>query len=778
MNSYRCIVLLIVLFLTNITPLFSQREVSSFLELYGVRAVQLDLDLIYDPNQVEFRRRVDLVLDRLISIGANLVLLQVFQDPDGDGSANGVYFKTDMAPSLDALGTFLEEARERNIKIFAWMTTLTCSWVLEEHPNWEILSFDPDSGSYVTGKYWYRRASPFCDDFVAYLRDLYADLASYPLDGILLQDDLYLGEWEDFSEWARSAFRKEYGLELTPSLLKMGGWREKWINWKAERLMHIARILEETVKERRPEAIFSIDVYSDVLIYDDASSWLAQDKNLLANSDFFMVIMAYPFLENADNPEEWMEAVAREAVTVFGKGKTLIKVQSYDWKNELWIPSNVFSSIIEAAYEGGAVNVGYYPEDPFSGIPDAQTVRNAFLVYGTTPSRPVHVLMLSNSVDLPAARKLAVNIGRHGVLVTLTNENVNISRGAMIILGGPKAYEGIGDISNGYLPKPQAEKLISEEDSMVSIVSRKNEIDYVIIAGHTRIETARAASEFPAPWIRLTALSDYILGCRPVRLGPVVYSYQGVTFEDLSKVNATILVVDPDDSRLSKEDTVKLHEQGKTVIAYLSIGQAESYRSYWDDKWELDTPRWLGTEDLEWPENYWVRYWDQEWKNIVFTCLHEIIEKGFDGVLLDRVDAYEYWEDKGVLDAKQKMLNFVLEISARAKQERCFLIIPQNAEELIEDHHYLEAIDGVSSEDVWTIGNDERPQDEVELRLNTLDRIISRGKLVLVLDYPSSAKMREIFCLKARERGYIPYSSSIDLSGINYDFLNRCWEAP
>ncbi|RLG54443.1 MAG: hypothetical protein DRO00_01345, partial [Thermoproteota archaeon] len=220
------------------------------MELYGVRAVQLDLDLIYDPNQVEFRRRVDLVLDRLILIGANLVLLQVFQDPDGDGSANGVYFKTDLAPSLDAFGTFLEEARERNIKVFAWMTTLACSWVLEEHPNWEILSFDPDSGSYVTGKYWYRRASPFCDDFVTYLRALYADLASYPLDGILLQDDLYLGEWEDFSEWARSAFRKEYGFELTPLLLKMGDWREKWINWKVERLMYIARILEETVKEK------------------------------------------------------------------------------------------------------------------------------------------------------------------------------------------------------------------------------------------------------------------------------------------------------------------------------------------------------------------------------------------------------------------------------------------------------------------------------------------------------------------------------------------------
>lgn len=72
-----------------------------------------------------------------------------------------------------------------------------------------MLSFDPESGKYVREKYWYRRASPFCEDFVSYLKELYGDLASYPLDGILTQDDLYLGEWEDFGEWARKAFEEK-----------------------------------------------------------------------------------------------------------------------------------------------------------------------------------------------------------------------------------------------------------------------------------------------------------------------------------------------------------------------------------------------------------------------------------------------------------------------------------------------------------------------------------------------------------------------------------------
>jgi len=56
--------------------------------------------------------------------------------------------------------------------------------------------------------------------------------------------------------------------------------------------------------------------------------------------------------------------------------------------------------------------------------------------------------------------------------------------------------------------------------------------------------------------------------------------------------------------------------------------------------------------------------------------------------------------------------------------------------------------------------------------------MISNGKLVLVIDYPSSTQMRREFCLKAKERGYLPYSSSTDLFGIDYEFLSECWGGP
>ncbi len=138
--------------------------------------------------------------------------------------------------------------------------------------------------------------------------------------------------------------------------------------------------------------------------------------------------------------------------------------------------------------------------------------------------------MISNSVDLPAARELAINIGKYGTFVTLASNLMDAQADVVIILGVPKAYEGVGKLSNSHYQNHKSKKLISKEGSTVTVVSRNEGIDYVVIAGHTRVETAKAALEFPSPWMRLTALSSYTLNCSQVTLGPVVYSYQGGRF--------------------------------------------------------------------------------------------------------------------------------------------------------------------------------------------------------------------------------------------------------
>ncbi len=86
----------------------------------------------------------------------------------------------------------------------------------------------------------------------------------------------------------------------------------------------------------------------------------------------------------------------------------------------------------------------------------------------------------------------------------------------------------------------------------------------------------------------------------------------------------------------------------RLVIAYLSIGEAEDYRWYWQADWKNHKPAWLGRENPQWPGNYAVRYWMPEWKQYITgnssSYTQKIIDAGFHGVYLDIIDSFEYWE--------------------------------------------------------------------------------------------------------------------------------------
>ena len=107
-----------------------------------------------------------------------------------------------------------------------------------------------------------------------------------------------------------------------------------------------------------------------------------------------------------------------------------------------------------------------------------------------------------------------------------------------------------------------------------------------------------------------------------------------------------------DGSSYSHEEieTLKLKHNGaqRLVICYLSIGEAEDYRYYWDKDWDGRPPAWLDEENPDWDGNYKVKYWYAEWQDIIFgndqSYLQRIIDAGFDGAYLDIIDAFEYFE--------------------------------------------------------------------------------------------------------------------------------------
>jgi cysteinyl-tRNA synthetase len=194
---------------------------------------------------------------------------------------------------------------------------------------------------------------------------------------------------------------------------------------------------------------------------------------------------------------------------------------------------------------------------------------------------------------------------------------------------------------------------------------------------------------------------------------------------------------------------------GRRVVAYLSIGEAEKYRDYWQRGWKPGNPAWLGKRNPQWAGNFVVNYWDPQWQQLIVAELDLIVAAGFDGVYLDLVDAFEtfeydratkQWLDDRVNPATQQsyrrdMIDWVLTLAERARQTSPdFLVIPQNGVQLLEHADFLAAIDLVSVEDLFTSGNRQQDEDDTDYRLSFLAAATEAGRTVVCVEYPRKAK--------------------------------------
>lgn len=166
--------------------------------------------------------------------------------------------------------------------------------------------------------------------------------------------------------------------------------------------------------------------------------------------------------------------------------------------------------------------------------------------------------------------------------------------------------------------------------------------------------------------------------------------------------------------------------QPKLVIAYIDIGEAEDYRSYWQSDWRIGNPEWiLGADPDGWEGNFPVAYWHDDWHDIWLGSggmIEAIVEAGFDGIYLDWVEAYS---DENVVaaagqdavDPVEEMIWWVDDLAQAARNQNPeFLVISQNAAELAEFDDYIEIIDAIAQEQVWFDGGaDNQPPGDCPL---------------------------------------------------------------
>jgi len=315
------------------------------------------------------------------------------------------------------------------------------------------------------------------------------------------------------------------------------------------------------------------------------------------------------------------------------------------------------------------------------------------------------------------------------------------------------------------------------------------------------------------------------------------YQLQGEPLLDLDPIRQSVfdlVVVDysadgGEDGEFTAEQISALQNDSdnpKIVLAYMSIGEAEIGRFYFDNAWVSPdpdhdpdgpftltdaAPSFLAPPNPDFPDNFKVRYWRDDWRQIIITnpgshavikdaksYLDRIIDAGFDGVYLDIIDAFEFFGPPDLtdgngerVDAASLMIDFVIAIADHARNTRgCldFLVFPQNGANIIDDDsfppgtipenlsqeqyatlrriEYFTAIDGIGAEDSFYFGNDDEnnpfdPQDHI---IESLDTFRQAGLCVLSIDYLTDTTKIDDFYDRARRQGWVPYASVRDLS--------------
>lgn len=221
-----------------------------------------------------------------------------------------------------------------------------------------------------------------------------------------------------------------------------------------------------------------------------------------------------------------------------------------------------------------------------------------------------------------------------------------------------------------------------------------------------------------------------------------------------------LVVVEPDETNARR--VKQLRDQGKIVLAYLSIGTIEKYRF-----WYRAVRKYRLKDKFDEFDEYYARPNKAGYRRIMLRVARRYLRrKKVDGLFLDNTDFIE------VHPRQKRGLRRLVRLLARLVHRRDKLLFSQNGESTIGP--LLRSYDGWNREDVsWTFDFDTNrylrvpPADRLAAQ-SALRRIKAAGLLTTSADYTArddAAAFRESVA-NSCAAGAVPYVSNIHLTRI------------
>ncbi|MDA3914919.1 poly-beta-1,6-N-acetyl-D-glucosamine N-deacetylase PgaB [Oleiagrimonas sp.] len=311
-----------------------------------VRAVQVDLDYVYDPDPAQQERNLSRLLDRIKRMHVTQVWLQAYADPDGDGVADAVYFPNRHLPMrADLFSRVAWQLQTRcQVHVYAWMP---------------VLAFKPRKGDPV-GRMTIggddgdvARLDPSRAPVRRWIGELYTDLASHAaFDGLLFSDDALLREGDR--------------LHQAPP---PGPARTRW-------LIDFTHQLAARVRQWQPQLRVARNLFARPVLHPEAEKDFAQSLPAFVRAYDEIGLMAMPQLDHVQRARSWLKKLARVVQRTPGaSARTVFELAARDWRSRKPIPAARMRARMHLLQVEGALHLAYYPDDFLTNHPALEHIR-------------------------------------------------------------------------------------------------------------------------------------------------------------------------------------------------------------------------------------------------------------------------------------------------------------------------------------------------------------------------------------------------------------------
>ena len=377
--------------LGGLATMVKQRSQGQYEETLRTRIVHVDLDYIYDPDPIQQEKNLGQLIERVRSIGASHVYLQAYADPDGNGSANALYFPNRHLPMrADLFRRAAWQLKTRGgVYVYAWLPVMAFE-LPAGHPAASQLVQTHSSAPSGHAATRYVRLSPYSNVAQQVIREIYHDFGKHAWGtrGVLFHDDATLDDFEDTSPAAMQAYAKAGLPSGFEALRKSDASNRAWSRLKTKTLTDLTLELAGVLRQYIPDLETSRNMYAPVALDSAAQVWFAQDLDDMLASYDYTAVMAMPYMEKVAAPEKWLKTLAETVLKRPNAASRIVfELQSKDWRTDKPIDTAKLAEHVMILRRAGIRHIGYYPDNFVENHPDIKLLKSAFSVT-TFPVKP------------------------------------------------------------------------------------------------------------------------------------------------------------------------------------------------------------------------------------------------------------------------------------------------------------------------------------------------------------------------------------------------------